>query len=144
MTTFGLGTFGVGTFGIGDGGDGLSFGELTVQRRLTKIFIACDPTDLALTPRTRVRTPTGGWSYVDGPARPTQRFKLIRMSANQKPTTTVDGQVRIIDFTLLGLWDAQVGLYDYWRDDASHVYEVVEIVPEIGYQTKALIERRRG
>jgi hypothetical protein len=115
--------------------------DLATNRALTAAFISFDPIDIVLVPRVRAKTQSGGWQFVNQPPRASQRFKLIRMSATQRPVVTVDGVDRVIDYTLLGKYDALMDRYDIWTD-GPYTYEIVEIVPENGYQTKGLVDRR--
>ena len=115
--------------------------NLDANRALTRAFIEDDPIDLVLTPRVRVKTQSGGWQFVDQANRASQRFKLIRMSATQRASVTVDGVERFIEYTLLGAHDAQMARYDVWTVGDLN-YEIVEVVPENGYQTKGLVDRR--
>jgi hypothetical protein len=61
------------------------------------------------------------------------------MSASQKPTITDDGIEREIDLTLLGPWDAQLDIGDWWRDGEGLKYEIIEMVPYNGYEVRALV-----
>lgn len=113
--------------------------ELQMLRDQTEWFIAARPIDLTLTPVKSQRTSTGGTTRTNLPARPAQRLRLISMSDSQKPTITEDGVEREIDLTLLGPWDAQIDIYDWWRDGEGLLYEVVEMVPYNGYEVRALV-----
>lgn len=113
--------------------------ELEYQRNLTTWFIEFEPLDVVLIPRLRTRTASGGSTYADLPPRRVQRMRLIRMSSAQKPLVTQDGRERIIDFTLMGQWDAEMAVGDHWRDLEGLLYEVVELVPSNGYERKALV-----
>lgn len=113
--------------------------ELQMLRDQTEWFMAARPSDITLTPVKTERTSTGGVARINLPPRPSQRFRLISTSDSQKPTITDDGIEREIDLTLLGSWDAQVDIYDWWRDGEGLRYEVVEMVPYNGYEVRALV-----
>jgi hypothetical protein len=115
--------------------------ELTVQKKLTKQFIDSDPSTIALIPRVKATTGSGGFKFTDQAPRAAQVFKLITMSDATRPTITTDGVERIIDFTLLGEYNAVVKVFDYWRDADGTRYEVVEIVPFNLYEVKALVTK---
>jgi hypothetical protein len=115
--------------------------ELALQKKLTKQFIDSDPSTIKLIPRVKSATGSGGFKFTDQPARPPQVFKLITMTDSTRPTSTVDGVERLIDFTLLGVHDAVVKVYDYWRDPDGTRYEVVELVPSNLYEVKALVTK---
>lgn len=102
--------------------------ELAIQRENTSYYIAYDPVEITLIPRTQTRTASGGVKFEDGPPRLPQVMRLIPTTSDQKPTVTLDGKERQIDFTLMGQWDAQMEPYDYWRDEEGQKYEVVEII----------------
>lgn len=117
--------------------------ELEVNRKLTKWFIGLDPTDIVLTTKgTRIERPGGG--YLNGPGvnRPEQRFKLISQSgASDGLTTTEDGKERKYDFILMGLYDAEIEIGDFWEDDldGGHTFTVMGFIPNNGYEVKATI-----
>lgn len=116
--------------------------ELALLRDQTDWFIATRPMDLVLTPVRRERRTNGGYADVNLPSRPAQRMRLIAMSADQRPTVTEDGVEREIDLTLLGRWDAQIDIGDWWRDGEGLRYEVVELVPNNGYEVRALVSKK--
>jgi hypothetical protein len=116
--------------------------ELQLQRRLTKEFIAWDPSTIVLIPQVRERTGSGGTDWIDGEPREPQVFKLITMSDSTRPVRSADGVERIVDFTLLGEWDCEMQIYDYWLDSNGARYEIIEIVPHNGYEVKGLVTRR--
>lgn len=113
--------------------------EMQVKRETTTWFIAAYPIDLVLTPVSSVKTNSGGVSKRDLPQRPIQRMRLISMSASQKPKITDDGVEREIDLTLLGEWDCQMDIGDWWIDGEGLKYEVVEMVPFNGYEVRGLV-----
>jgi hypothetical protein len=115
---------------------------LDAQRAATAGFIAMDPTPIVLVPTTETVTPGGGRARVDGDPRAEQTFKVIPMTFDQRPTVTTAGGVeRIIDYTLLGPWDAEAAVWDRWdRGDGSYLL-VVAITDGHGYETKLLCER---
>lgn len=116
-------------------------GQLDVLVASTEAFIADDPTTIVLTPHTKVRGPNGT-KLVPATPRAAQTFKVIRMSASQKPTVTVDGVARVADVTLVGMPDAIVDVYDTWTESDGVACEVVSVVPYERYQVKVLAERR--
>lgn len=116
--------------------------EMQLLRDQTEWFIAAHPVDLVLIPVRRDRTANGGYVDVNLPPRAPQRMRLIAMSADQRPTVTEDGLEREIDLTLLGRWDAQIDIGDWWRDGEGLFYEVVELVPFNGYEVRALITKK--
>lgn len=119
--------------------DGYITLELALLRDQTEWFIACSPIDLIVTPVRRQKMNTGSVAQVNLPPRPRQRLRLISMSASQKPTITDDGIEREIDLTLLGPWDAQLDIGDWWRDGEGLHYEIVEMVPYNNYEVRALV-----
>jgi hypothetical protein len=116
--------------------------ELAVLRDQTDWFIGARPIDLILTPVQVQRTANGGFHVINLAPRLPQRMRLISMSADQRPTITEDGIEREIDLTLLGRWDAQVDIGDWWRDGEGLYYEIMEMVPYNGYEVRALVTKR--
>lgn len=119
--------------------DGFVSMELAVNRDLTTWFIAANPIWLRVTPVRQEKKAGGGVALVNLPERPVQKMRLISMSASQKPKITDDGVEREIDLTLLGEWDCQLDVGDWWRDGEGLHYEIVEMVPFNGYEVRALV-----
>lgn len=117
--------------------------ELDAQRRTTKAFINADPTTIVLTPQVTTITDGGGRKMEPGDPRAEQVFKLIPMTYDQRPTVTAGGVERIIDYTLLGEWDAEGEVWDTFtlEEDATEYYLVVAITNGHGYEKKFLCER---
>lgn len=117
--------------------------ELDAQIRNTAAFIAMDPTDIELFPQEEQITANGGRQQVTGAPRTVQTFKLIPMTFDQRPTITVGGKERIIDYHLLGLPDAVVQVNDVFFLDAfpEDYYLVIAVSDGHQYETKVLVER---
>jgi hypothetical protein len=111
------------------------------QRKMTAAFIKDDPTTAELIPQVRVKTPSGGYAYSDGPARVAQTFKLSLLAYDQRPTLTVAGVERLMDFHLIGLHDMAIAVGDYWVDEAGTRYEVAGFTEGWDYETKAFVFR---
>lgn len=118
--------------------------ELAAQRRITRAFIAAHPVSVTLIPRSVVKTATGT-KLVDQPAREPQTVRLIDQSAAGGTTpgvvTSADGQQRKVEFQMLGAFDAEFGLHDYWLDSAGVRLEVAELLPYNGYECRAQVVR---
>jgi hypothetical protein len=112
-----------------------------VQRRQTKAFIAMDPTDIVLIPVVETSTPSGGKIRKDGTPRAVQTFKVIVMTFDQRPTVTSAGVERLIDYTLLGEWNAVMAVDDKWQDEDGGWIEIVAFTDGHGYEKKALCAR---
>lgn len=113
--------------------------ELAVLRNQTHWFILTDPSFIILTPVLKVKNASAGFTRIDQPPRPSQTFKLITLNENAKPTIVQDGVERLVDFQLLGEWDAQMNVGDYWRDAENLKYEIVELVPTNEYETRGMV-----
>lgn len=116
--------------------------ELATHRVNTRAFIAADPLRIALQVRGSARTPSGALARERQSERPLQTFKLIMQSpaGSSIEQRTEDGTERQVDYILLGEWDAQVAVGDYWDDAAGQRWEVVALVPRNGYETRAVVE----
>ncbi len=121
---------------------GFSYAELTVMRKLTVFMIKTNPIALALIPEVKIRKDNGSLVYEDGPVRPIQIFRLLPESYQTKPTQIVDGVERVIDYTLLGRWDAQMERGDHWVGTDGKHYKIIELVPyqPYMYEKKGLVE----
>lgn len=114
---------------------------LTAQRAATAAFIADDPTTAQLTPVTRVNQPNGGFQEQPGTPRAPQTFKMSLLAFDQRPTLTVAGVERVIDYHLIGPHDMSIAVGDYWVDSQGTRYDVVGLSEGWDYETKAFISR---
>ena len=116
-------------------------GYLTTQRQMTAALIADDPTTAALIPSIRTSTAGGGFTEADGAPRAPQTFKLSLLAYDQRPTATLAGVERVIDYHLIGPHDMQIAVGDYWVDAEGTRFDVVGFSEGWGYETKAFISR---
>lgn len=121
----------------GAGGAGAS----VVQRGLTAAFIAALPVSLVLTPRTHQKLPSGGFSYVLGSPRASQVMTIVEQTGLPRPTRTVDGVERVVEFEIVGQWDAQMARGDVFTYQGKD-WEVVDLFFDNGYETRALVSAR--
>lgn len=117
---------------------------LAAQRRMTAGLIADDPTTVTLIPQVETTTPSGGQSYVDGTPRIPVDVKMSLLAFDQRPTVTVAGVERVIDYHMIGPWDMPVEVGDYWIDPEGTRWEVVGLTEGWGYETKAFMSRHVG
>lgn len=115
--------------------------ELDTQRRLTKAFINTMPVSLVLTPRTKQSTPAGGFKWQDGAAREAQTLRLIEPSSDPTPTVTLDGVVRVVNYELLGEYNALMDRYDTFSY-AGKEWEIVEMFIDNGWEKRAMVSGR--
>jgi hypothetical protein len=108
---------------------------------MTLALIKDDPTAAALIPRIRVETPSGGFLYTDAAPRPLQTFKLSLLGYDQRPTVTIAGVERAIDYHLIGPHDMQIEVDDYWVDAKGTKYEVVGFSEGWEWMVKAFVIR---
>lgn len=116
--------------------------DVELQRDQTLHFIESDPTDLVLIPVEEQLQSTGSMKVVDLPPRPAQRVKLIQLSSDQRPTITVNGVERVIDYHLVAPWGAVVRPGDHWSDPDGTRYVVIALSDGYDYMVKALVQRR--
>jgi hypothetical protein len=116
--------------------------ELWVQRRITHAFIRAEPVDIGLSRRSSSRTALGGVMKTFSRQLPTQTFKLIMQSpaGASIEQRSDDGTERRVDYVLLGEWDADVEVGDYWDDESGERNEVTSMIPYNGYETRANVE----
>lgn len=116
--------------------------ELGLHRANTDAFIAFRPSTLVLTPVTRQRLPAGGFKEVSGTPRAAQVFRITEPTAPNIPILlTQDGSQREVDYFLLGRYDADIAVGDWWRE-LGREWTVAEVVRDNGYETRALVWER--
>lgn len=113
--------------------------ELLVQRKITHAFIRAEPVDLGLSRRAETRTPGGGVDRNFVRQLPTQTFKIIMISpaGGSIEQRAEDGTERRTDFVLLGEWNADVAIGDYWDDSTGQRWEIQSLIPYNGYEVRA-------
>lgn len=114
--------------------------ERDVQRRVTAAFIAADPYVVVLTPVVETITADGTKSTANGTPRPAQTVKMSELAYDQRPTITLNGQERVIDYHLIGLWNMAVAVGDWWEANGSR-FEVMAVSDGFGYEKKVMVER---
>lgn len=123
---------------------GLTMNELKYQRMNTAAFIDANPVYLTLIPRTLQMTGSG-IKYLPGVSRPEQKFRVIDQTRTFGPEPGslmgADGRQRKLEYQLLGVWDAVIGLYDYWVDNNGFLWEVADLLPDLGYERRAQVIR---
>lgn len=115
--------------------------HLDMQRRMTAFLIADDPTTASLIPVTRATLANGGYADVDGSPRPPQTFKMSLLAYDQRPTITVAGVERVLDFHLIGPHDMAIAVGDHWTAPDGTKYEVAALTEGWDYMVKAVVFR---
>lgn len=116
--------------------------ELAAQITQTRAFIAADATVVVLIPRVETPTASGGSSYADGTPRPSQTVKMSLLNYDQRPSVTLaGGVVRLVDYHMIMLPDAEVAVNDYWMIGAQR-YEVVGVSDGRAYEKKVFVSLR--
>ena len=115
--------------------------SLQVNRRLTRAFIQANPVTLVLTPRSKVRTPTGGTKWQEGTPRAPQVMTLIEPPTDPVPTVTADGVERRVNFMLLGRHDAAMERGDVFTHQGRD-WEIVEMFYDNGYEKRGMVSGR--
>lgn len=116
--------------------------ERAVQQKITRYFIEANPLKIVLVPQVSARTASGGVHKTDGTPRAAQRLRLIDQSsaAGNSPglSRTTDGAERKATHQLLGETGALMAVDDYWLADGGR-YVITEMLPDNGYETRALV-----
>lgn len=112
---------------------------LVSLRDLTKWFIAQDPTEVVLTPYTKVENDNGSEEFVAGSPKDPQIVKIIFPSGQSDGISpSIDGQNRKYDFVLVAEYNADIEIYDQWMDDRGNEWVVTGLTPFNGYEVKAM------
>lgn len=116
--------------------------QLAIQRRLTRAFIAQNPTLVTLIPREIETTNIGGRLKTAGVPRTPQLFSLLEPSDSgyRSPTNTADGSQVTFDFMLLGDADTVIGENDTFLYEGRE-YKIETIMHFNGYERRALVIR---
>jgi hypothetical protein len=117
--------------------------EIRVNRRLTRAMIRTNPVAVTLIPHERQENDAGGWKYIQKVERDPQIVKLIEslLIGQTEPQTTIDGIQREVTYELLGMPELIIALFDRFFLDSVE-YEVTQILPENGWERKALVVTR--
>lgn len=113
--------------------------ELAIHRSNTERYIASDPTDIILTPRSEVMK-NGTATFKVGKPRKSQQFKIIWAGDNGIVRNVGSaGGVRRFDFILVGMPDAEIEINDTFKlDSKSKQLFIIEYkFPSLGYEIKA-------
>ena len=110
------------------------------MRADTSRFIAMVPVELELSINTMEDDGTGGKKRTPGGTRPPQVFTLLEPGGSNygQKMSQPEGTYTVYDFTLLGEWDAIVGLHDEFTY-MGNVYRVENILPNNGYEVRAMV-----
>lgn len=115
--------------------------ELSTQRELTRAFIAADSETIVLIPRIMEKTSTGGRALVEQPAREPQDFKVIENVSRARSDTRVGGgEQHEEEFTILGNWDAVIGVHDIFTLRSAE-WQVISVEWNNGYEQRAQVRR---
>ena len=125
-------------------GVGRSAVELRVQRMNTLFFIEADLRLVTL--KTQIEQKSGsGVKMLPGPDRPTQKARLVdqtrTFSAFPGKATGSDGSARDMQYQLILLWDAEIAKNDYWMDADGYRWDVLDLLPDNGYERRAEVRR---
>lgn len=114
--------------------------EIRAQRKITAAFIATQPVEIALRPRTKVKKATGGYDWEEGDERDPQVLRLIEPPRPNDPVRTADGEQHDVEFILLGAHDAVIEEYDTF-DHAGKPWTIVQIYHDNGWERRAAVAR---
>lgn len=123
-----------------------SANELKFQRANTKAFIAANSVVVTLIPRV-TQTDGAGTRYTDGAPRAPQTFRIVpgtnSSSAAPSPgvVLTQDGRDRMAEFMMLGEHTVTWAVGDHWTDADGHLWEILQLFPENGYERRAGVLR---
>ena len=115
--------------------------EKQVQRAVTNAFISMDSLVVVLTPRMQ-QIVNGVRKMADAAPRSPQTMKLVMQSpaGGSIEQHTAQGTARQVDFTLIGDYDCEGDVGDWWEDaDGTH-WEITAIIPDNGYERRFTIE----
>lgn len=110
---------------------------LDILRRNTAWYITDDPSTITLTPHTKTREASGGYTLVAGTPRAPQTFKLIPFSLTTDGIVRGEGgEVRNWTYFIVAPYDAIIEIGDTWSDGET-LYRVTAIVQANDYEIKA-------
>jgi hypothetical protein len=109
-------------------------GELSIQRRLTRVFIAADSVSISLHRNEKVPDGKGGYRTVKTDL-PLQVFRLIPSGDGATERLTADGKQVTPSYMLMGEWTCDLARGDTFERDGRR-YEVVFINENRQYEIK--------
>lgn len=78
----------------------------------------------------------GTKTYGSGTPRQSQDFKVIWSGSQDGIVVASEGTTRRFDFVLVGRYDAEVEIGDFWKVDNQH-FQIEWVAPDNGYEVKA-------
>lgn len=116
--------------------------ENEVMRKQTKQFIEVYPQSIPLVRTAMIADGSGGVKSSGPSPLPAQIFRQITQPTSPEVfRRTIDGEEVQPDFVLLGEWDADIAIGDwYMKDGAKH--EVVYVKEDRRYETWAEVKYR--
>lgn len=108
--------------------------ELAINRLNTEKFISLDPTVITLTPRQTIWVAGTKKKQAQTP-RNEQVFKVIWLPGDGI-TYTIDGITMRFNFIIVGKYDAEVSIGDFWKV-GSQQNEIDYVFPSNDYEVKA-------
>jgi hypothetical protein len=113
--------------------------------RYTTDWFICDtatiagPVNIQLQRRVAVDKPGGGQDF-DTVGVAMQTFRLINQTVSDGMVNSPndDGIARRDEYVLIGRWDADIQINDWWEDDTGQ-WRVNGIIPNTGYETRASV-----
>ena len=118
--------------------------ELKYHRLNTEAFISQKPTVVTLTPQTKQETASGGYKLVPGVTKSAQTVRVIELGMNQSPPILIntDGKQRVAEFWLLGAFNSDIQINDYWVAEDGREWVVGDVVRSNQYEVRGLVTER--
>ena len=109
--------------------------ELSIHQKGTENFINSDPTEIILKTLTEVWN-AGSRSFNASVDRDSQTFKVIWSGSQDGIVLNGETRARSFDFILIGKYDAEIAIGDYWTLNDQH-FQIEWLAPYNGYEVKA-------
>lgn len=115
---------------------------LTVNRRITKAFIADDPHTIVIHRRMKIDLPGNQYEYVDLMPIAAQTVKFVykgsasSFAGAEGLQITSDGQETRFDFTIIAEWNANIEEGDWFEDEQGQRWEIKTEIPRNDYERR--------
>ena len=108
------------------------------NKRITEGYVAYKSDLVILMRPTRVKTATGGYEDTAVNATPVQEVTVLSQAGEDLVVQTSDGVSRVATYLIIAPVDTDIRLNDYFVDENGRAHTVTHIMPDNGFEHRAV------